>query len=168
MYWDSNALLHGSTVENLASNSKKGNDQTIFIKVRGEEKVEPASERFIKMPTKMSGMEFWRLDCHIHLDVKHQSSGRWEARSTWWRPWWMPVSSPGGCWGGGESSKSHLKVRGSKCFCPGTEHIWPSHRCGMQDVSYGMQSTGVYRVHQLIAKMIAIILVKIMAIINDL
>ena len=116
------------------------------------------------MPTKMSGMEFWRLDFHIHLDVKGKSSGRWEAQSTWWRPWWMPVSSPGGCWGGGESPKSHLKVRGSKCFCPGTEHIWPSHRCGMQDVSYGMQNTGVCHRHQLIAKIIATIDVKIILI----
>ena len=106
MYWDSNALLHGSTVENPASILKKGNDQTIFIKVRREGKVKPASGRFIKMPTKMSGMEFWRWDFHFHLDVKRKSSGRWEARSTWWRPWWMPVSWPGGCWGGGGSPKS--------------------------------------------------------------
>ena len=37
----------------------------------------------------------------------------------------------------------------------------------MQDVSYGMQSTGVYRGHQLLAEVITIIVVKIITTIND-
>ena len=63
-YCDPSALLilNGSPFENLASSSREeGNHETIFIELR---RGGGASGRFNKMPTKMSGMEFWRLDFH--------------------------------------------------------------------------------------------------------